>query len=123
METGEAAIHEVGIAQQIVQLAEQAARRHGLTTIREIEVEVGPLSGVNLESLRFAFEVVRRGTLAAEAVLTVRTAPLVLRCRNCQSEYAAEPDDLACPVCEQEAVEVLQGREMVLRAVCGDPPL
>jgi len=90
--------------------------------VRAVELEIGPLAAVNVETLRFAFEIVRRGTLLAEAGLVVHALPLLVRCRACESEYPAEPEEMDCPVCGALEIEVLQGTEMRVCAISGDPP-
>ena len=47
-------MHELSIAQSIVQLSVQQAREHHFSQIEEVELEIRCLAGVELQSLEFA---------------------------------------------------------------------
>ena len=55
-------MHELSIAQSIVQLSEQQAREHHSLQIEEVELEIGRLAGVELQTLEFAMESAVKGT-------------------------------------------------------------
>lgn len=82
-------------------------------------LEIGQFSGVEPELLRFAFEVIKKGTILERAEIEMQIPPLLLYCRECENEYLGEMDDLRCPVCLKEQFRVLQGREMVVRSIEG----
>lgn len=69
--------------------------------------------------MRFAFEVIKKGTILERAEIEMQIPPLLLYCRECENEYLGEMDDLRCPVCLKEQFRVLQGREMVVRSIEG----
>jgi hydrogenase nickel incorporation protein HypA/HybF len=85
-------------------------------------VRIGRFSGVQPEALRFAWQVLRAGTISAEAELEIEEIPIRLRCRSCGSEFAADPDDLSCPLCESLDQEMLSGRELELQSIKGEKP-
>lgn len=91
-----------------------------LARVTEVRVRIGRFSGVQPEALRFAWEVLRAGTSSSAAVIQIEEIPIRVRCRNCESEYAADPDDLSCPLCQGVNVELLSGREMSLQSVVGE---
>ena len=53
-------MHEVGIMQSTLALAEQQARRSGASHIHSLRLRIGRLSGVVRDSLEYAFEVLRQ---------------------------------------------------------------
>lgn len=85
-----------------------------------MRVRIGRFSGVQPEALRFAWEVLRAGTLSSAAVLEIEEVPIRLCCRTCECEYVADPDDLTCPLCESLDFELLSGREMDLVSIQGE---
>ncbi len=95
-------------------------RDNRLARVTEVRVRIGRFSGVQPEALRFAWEVLRAGTSSAGAIIEIEEVPIRLRCRTCESEYAADPDDLSCPLCQGVDVELLSGREMNLQSVVGE---
>ncbi|HWG84499.1 MAG TPA: hydrogenase maturation nickel metallochaperone HypA, partial [Deinococcales bacterium] len=82
-------MHEVGIAESIVSIAEAHARHAGASRVERIAVRVGALSGVVPDALEFAFTVARQDTLAAGATLEIETVPVSARCPDCQSDFTS----------------------------------
>lgn len=101
-------------------MAGKVAAQNGLVRITRVVVAVGGLSGVEPASLEFAFQVLSKGSPAEGAELALQLVPILAQCGRCESQYAAEPDDLACPNCEGGRVEILQGRELTLLTITGE---
>jgi Zn finger protein HypA/HybF (possibly regulating hydrogenase expression) len=55
-------MHELSIIQNILDIAQREAFNHGSNKVNEISVEVGTLTGVNIEFLRFSFDTVKKVT-------------------------------------------------------------
>ena len=119
---GESAVHEVGVMQSALELAEEQARLRGATRIHRITLRIGPLAGVEPEALAFAFDVVTTGTMAEGATLTVDAVPVVCFCETCAQEFAPADFVFACPRCGALSGEVRSGRELELTSleVSGD---
>ena len=83
-------------------------------------LEIGPLSGVVIPSLEFAFSVINKGTILEKAIIEIESTILLLVCRTCEAEYIGDMEDLSCPVCQAEDFEILQGREMLVRSIVGE---
>src|ERR1700722_878216 len=64
----EAPLHELGVTQSIVDQVAQAA---GDTHVSSIRLEIGKLSGVSVDSIRFCFELVASGTVLEGADLRI----------------------------------------------------
>jgi hypothetical protein len=58
------AVHEVGIAQRLVEVAARAAADAGLQRVRRMNVELGADAGLTPLALGLALEVVSTGTIA-----------------------------------------------------------
>ena len=109
-------MHEVSLAERMLRIALEVAEQHGGARILGVKLLVGALSFAEPESLRFAFEVGSRGTLAEGCKLEIVRVPARLKCRSCGGEYEGEMLD-PCPVCQAQGCEVLQGRELRLESV------
>ena len=92
-------MHELSIAQEILRIVEAEQARHGFQKVETIQLRVGALSGVDSESLRFSFEVIRQNTCAAEANLDIETEPMNLVCKQCGSILPGERGPTACDKC------------------------
>jgi hydrogenase nickel incorporation protein HypA/HybF len=107
-------LHELSLTQNLIEIAEQHARREGATTITVITLEIGVLSGVIREAVEFAFEACTRGTIAEGAVLEIIHVPGIGYCHECDQDCPMESLTDTCPHCGGFALEVRQGQEMTL---------
>ena len=110
-------MHEIGLVQEALQLAEEQARRHGAARIHRIHLRVGRLAGVEPEALAFAFEVARVGTLAERAVLEVESIAAACYCQSCHHDFTTEDYVLACPVCGRPSSDLRAGQELELASL------
>ena len=62
-------MHEMALCESIRRTLEEQSRAHKFSKVKRVCLEVGPFSGVEVEALRFGFDVVMRGTLADGAKL------------------------------------------------------
>ncbi|MCX8109425.1 MAG: hydrogenase maturation nickel metallochaperone HypA [Verrucomicrobiae bacterium] len=110
-------MHEVGLMQEAVRMAIEYAAANSATKIHRLRLRVGAMSGVVPEALRFAFDVVCRGTAAEGAVLEIESVPAVCWCRQCQSEFECDSFLNECPRCHQMSTELRRGTELDLASV------
>ncbi len=68
-------MHELSLAQSVVEIVEEAARREGAARVASVRLELGELSHVEPESLAFAFEVAAREGSARGARLEICRTP------------------------------------------------
>jgi len=110
-------MHEMSLITSILDIAEKEARSAGAGVINSIELEVGDLAGVEVDSLMFCFETARRNTMAAEGELVVQSVPGRGRCPRCEKEVPVEGFAVAtCPDCDI-FVDVYQGRELRVQSI------
>jgi hydrogenase nickel incorporation protein HypA/HybF len=113
-------MHEAGIAESILGIADDVARENDLARITSITVQLGKFTSIEEDSLDFAFQVMSKDTLADGAELVIEKTPLLLRCKKCDGEYSGDFADLLCPNCGVEDFIILQGREMVVKSIVGE---
>lgn len=107
-------MHEVGLMESVLQLACDRAQQNGATKIHRIGLQVGTVSGVVPEALRFAFDACTQGTLAEGATLDIESLPALCHCPQCHIEF--EPTDwvYVCPQCDRPSSDIRQGHELLL---------
>jgi hydrogenase nickel insertion protein HypA len=106
-------MHEMGLAEGLL---EEALRHAGDGRIKKINIEVGMLSGVSAESLKFCLNAVLDERRIAGVELMTRTSPIVCVC-PCGRHYLAADIRAKCPDCGQICEKVLGGRECRIEAV------
>ena len=105
-------MHEMAIAEGILDIALEYAKREDAKKVSEIGLLLGEMSGVVVESLEFGFEMLAQGTLAEGAKLSIKNVPLMGRCVKCGGEFHVEHYDFWCPECKDGVLEIVSGREM-----------
>jgi hydrogenase nickel incorporation protein HypA/HybF len=92
-------MHEASLIEAVLERAEQEAGRAGATRIDRIRLRVGILSGVVPEALRFAFDALRQGTMAADATLEIDVIPARFGCLDCHAVSEHDTYEFVCPAC------------------------
>lgn len=113
-------MHEMSIAMNIIEIAVQAARRQGAVQIKNIEVEVGSLAGVTVDSLEFCFEAACRNTPAQGANLQLHIVQACGRCSGCGLETSINSFFDQCPECGGFINQTTGGKELRVLAVTVD---
>jgi hydrogenase nickel incorporation protein HypA/HybF len=104
-------MHELSLAESMLTIVEDNVRRGGYTRATVVRLEIGRLSCVMPEALRFCFKSVTRGSLADSAQLDIVEIDGAGRCRRCGITMAMEEPWGICPDCGAP-LEVIAGTEM-----------
>lgn len=83
----------------------------------QVELSIGPLSGVELELLQHAFPIAAAGSCAATACLTITTAAVTIYCPECDQTTIVAPNRLLCPHCGNWQTQLKAGDELILQRV------
>ena len=110
-------MHELGIMENVRELALEQARQHGAERIEAITLRIGSLAGVEPEALRLAFEVVMADSIAEGAELRIEPVAAECFCTPCQRSFAAADGCCECPVCGAISRDLLRGRELQLASL------
>ena len=110
-------MHELSLMSQLLDDAAAAANGAPICALR---VRVGPLSGVVVAALRFAFDSLAPGTPAHAARLDVEETSPSFRCPRCAATYQTPVGSYQCPSCGSPDGELLGGNELEL--VCIEVP-
>ena len=105
-------MHEASLVSALLARVEAAARAHGATVVRQVDVTLGELAGVEPELLLRAWEVFRQGTICDSAELVLAREPARWECPRCG---APPPRDgyLRCAACGLPA-RLAAGGDLVL---------
>jgi hydrogenase nickel incorporation protein HypA/HybF len=110
-------MHELAIAQSLIEQIEKVVREQAGKRAVAVTVRIGPLSGVDADALRMAFEIASPDTLAAGCVLELEAPHAVLRCRACGAATELALVFRACESCGSADVTVEGGHELLLRSL------
>lgn len=107
-------MHEVALCEHLLGLLEDAARNHAFQRVTRIRLAIGQFACVDPEALRFAFDVVRRNTLAERAEVEIDQPPGLVWCGDCAREVAVPSRVAPCPVCGGWALSPRGGDDLKL---------
>ncbi|MEZ6061336.1 MAG: hydrogenase maturation nickel metallochaperone HypA [Planctomycetaceae bacterium] len=110
----------MSLVRSLLTQVEQLRLQHGAATVTRIEVELGPLSGVEPLLVSDAFERLVPATNSPGAELAIREVPLGGICRDCGNDFVVESFRFECPGCGSRSVQVSRGDEFRLLNVTLD---
>lgn len=110
-------MHEMSLAVDIVDLALQTAERENGSRVNCVEIEVGVLAGVLVDSLEFCLAAAARSTRAGDAVFQIIRKKAHGTCPGCKLEFEVGSFFQPCPECGEEIVAISGGRELQVTAV------
>ena len=112
-------MHELSLAESVVQSIEEAACADGekFHRVSKVILEIGELAAVDAEAMRFCFNVVVQGSIAAGAVLEIVETPGSGWCTPCAATVPICELIAACPRCGGYQVQASGGMEMKLIAL------
>lgn len=113
-------MHEMSIAQSIVDNACAEARRVSSHRVTRVVFRVGVLRQVDSQLLHEAFDAARKGTLCNDAWLSIEQAPLMAVCRDCRESFDALDNDWVCPQCGGPGTDARGGDELELISISAE---
>ena len=108
-------MHEMSLCESVLQILQDNAKSRGFAKVETVWLEIGGLSGVELEAMRFAFDAVTRGTLADQARLEIIEVPGKAWCMQCCETVLVKQRFDACPGCGGYQLQVTGGEEMRIK--------
>jgi len=102
---------------EAVRMAVEAAKSAGATQVTALRLRVGTLSGAVPEAMEFAWDIVRRETIAAEARLEIEKITAACWCARCRAEFETPDFFDECPRCHEPSGELRRGRELEIASV------
>ena len=108
-------MHEMSLCEGMRGVIEDQARRHEVTKITRVRIEIGRFAGVEAKALHFAFDVVMRGSVAEGAELVTLDLPGRALCYDCMKEVEIEDRLDPCPTCGGGKLMPQGGDEMRIK--------
>ena len=102
-------MHARALAESVREIVDEAARAGGAQRVKAVRLEIGKLAAVEVEAMRFAFDVVKRGSLADAARLEIVEPDGAAWCMRCSRPVAISRRGQACPGCAGYQLQVTGG--------------
>jgi len=108
-------MHEMSICESVIQIIEEEARKQAFTKVKQVWLEIGLFSGIEVDALRFSFDVVTRNTVAENAGLNIDELPGQGYCMGCGKTITVRQRFDPCPECGGFQIQVTGGNEMRIK--------
>ncbi|HBC86222.1 MAG TPA: hydrogenase nickel incorporation protein HypA [Lentisphaeria bacterium] len=110
-------MHELALATSLVEQITAVMKYERASKLHSVRISIGRFSGVEKVALKFAFPMAAERTPAAGAKLIVEITDMKLKCRACGKETIAEIPLAKCGKCDSLDVEVVCGRELIIKSM------
>lgn len=104
-------MHELSLAQEVVDLVSREAEKNQVTMVSEVLIEIGDLSGIEADAFEMALELISKETILEKAVRQIIRIPGIGKCISCDIEFEMEHMLSTCPECNRYPSEIMGGRE------------
>jgi len=108
-------MHEMSLCEGVLQILEDNAKSQGFKRVISVWLEIGGLSGVEPEAMRFCFDAITRNTLADHAKLEIIEIPGEAWCMKCAKNVQVRQRFDECPDCGSYQLQVTGGDQMRIK--------
>lgn len=112
-------MHEMSLVQGLFQQLADLAAENNMTKVIKVTMEIGPASGVVVDSFRFGFEALApEDPLCRDAMLIIEVPPVTYTCPSCSHVVQTtgdRPDK--CEKCQEIFLVPSGGDDLILKQV------
>ena len=108
-------MHEMSLCEGVLRVLEEQAAVQRFNKVKAVYLEVGALAGVEVEALRFGFDVVMKTSIAEDARLEIIDVPGQAWCLPCMQQVNINQRFDACPLCGGHQLQVQGGEELRIK--------
>ena len=105
-------MHEMSLCEGILQLLESEASKQKASRINKVWVEVGQLTCVEAEALKFCYDMVVANSVAHGSKLVIESIAGRAWCERCQTHVGIEELYSICDHCGNSRLEITNGEEL-----------
>jgi hydrogenase nickel incorporation protein HypA/HybF len=118
-------MHEISIAGAIIDAVLDAAKKNDAKKVEEVFLEIGELTALNPDQLKFIFETISAGTVAEGARYNIEIVKPLINCKKCSYNGPIEFFEklhfflpiIKCPECGEADIDIIAGRECCVKKI------
>ena len=107
-------MHEMGIANSILEAVATEVRRHPGSRASKVGVRIGELAAIDADSLNFCFDALSRDTDLEGLQLQIEICPRRHNCDQCSKTFDVHDYEYTCPKCGNTPTKFISGDELEL---------
>ena len=111
-------MHEISIVEALIEQVEKEIDRGGHQgRVARLDLVIGRLSGVSVDSVRFAFQMLAPGTVVQRAEIHVDQPRAACVCGVCGQRTEIEELIVQCPACRSDRIHIEGGNQLLLQSI------
>jgi hydrogenase nickel incorporation protein HypA/HybF len=110
-------MHELSIVMGIIDIAAAHLQKANATEIEEIELEIGALAGIEMNSFDFAWYQAVNGTPLQDSRRNINSIAGMAGCPDCNIEFSIQNVFDPCPVCNSHLIKIVKGKELRVKSL------
>ncbi len=104
-------MHEMSIAQNIIDIVDEYMQKDPAGKLTQVGVEIGELIAVVPGSLSFCYEALVENTAYHGSELKILIRPVTGICEDCGKSLTIKNFAFNCPACQSQKIQVTGGQE------------
>ena len=110
-------MHEMSIAQSILEIVSSETRKANVERAVEVELEIGKLAGIEYEALEFSLKVLAPGSVIEESRLVIDKPEGIAECQDCRYTFSTESPVTICPECKSYSCNITSGKQLRVKSI------
>ena len=110
-------MHEFSVARALVTEIRRIVAGEGDGCVAAVELDIGPLSGVEASQLAEAFRILTADGELSQMALHLNEVPLEARCNSCCRQFEILDYQFRCPHCGDHNLLIERGDGVIIRTL------
>ena len=110
-------MHELSVALGIVRIAEEETKKANANAVESIDLEIGTLAGIELDSLEFVWPAAVKNTVLEFAIKNIHLIQGKAICLDCNCDFEIQKIYDSCPKCKSSLKGITQGKELRVKSL------
>ena len=110
-------MHEMSLCEGILDILEAEAEKQQFSRVKKLWLEIGDLAFVEIDALKFCYDMVVKNTVAHDSELVIEQIAAVAECQACSASMPVKTKYDACITCGSYELEVTEGDQMKIKEV------
>ncbi len=110
-------MHELSLMTDLVKILTEEAKKQKFQVIKKVSLEIGKLSNIEPEALKFCFDIVAKDSMAEGATFEIAIEPGRISCLDCGKETEVAEWGTGCEACGSFRCRIIGGDKMIIKSM------
>lgn len=110
-------MHELSLAINIIEICEENAKLNNAENILSVTLQIGKLSGVELDAMETAMQSAVLNTMLENAQIKYNISDGKAQCEECSRVFTTDDVFTLCPNCNSFKTKIIAGKEFLVSSL------